>query len=180
MPFARLLHLLTHHPDFEWHEPGGNEEDEESKKGITSMQNLKDIARWVPIYHALFGFRVLDTHTASRFIELYLDCLAHRDNVGLLFAIAGHLKAVRDRFSDNNKVCLICTSTNSSAESSWSASLLSFRACSNHNPQSRRETWLVCSCVPWKDFNASRHLPQCRNSRGENKGVEDAVLKWRG
>ncbi|OXM77000.1 sister chromatid cohesion protein PDS5 [Cryptococcus neoformans Bt63] len=82
MPFARLLHLLTHHPDFEWHEPGENEEDEKSKEGITSMQNLKDIAR---------------------FIELYLDCLAHRDNVGLLFAIAGHLKAVRDRFSDNNK-----------------------------------------------------------------------------
>ncbi|XAO21334.1 hypothetical protein I312_100083 [Cryptococcus bacillisporus CA1280] len=82
MPFARLLHLLTHHPDFEWHAPGENEEDEERKKGITSMQNLKDIAR---------------------FIELYLDCLAHRDNVGLLFAIAGHLKAVRDRFSDNNK-----------------------------------------------------------------------------
>lgn len=40
-----------------------------------------------------------------------MDCLAHRDNVGLLFAIAGHLKAVRDRFSDNNKVCLIYTST---------------------------------------------------------------------
>lgn len=45
MPFARLLHLLTHHPDFEWHEPGENEEDEKSKEGITSMQNLKDIAR---------------------------------------------------------------------------------------------------------------------------------------
>lgn len=45
MPFARLLHLLTHHPDFEWHGPGENEEDEERKNGITSMQNLKDIAR---------------------------------------------------------------------------------------------------------------------------------------
>lgn len=46
-----------------------------------------------------------------------MDCLAHRDNVGLLFAIAGHLKAVRDRFSDNNKVCPIYFN-NSSAESS--------------------------------------------------------------
>ncbi|WVN89440.1 uncharacterized protein L203_104663 [Cryptococcus depauperatus CBS 7841] len=79
MPFARLLHFLTHHPDFVWHEP---EEDKEGKEGITSAQNLKDI---------------------SKFIELYLDCLAHKDNIGLLYHIAGQLKTVRDRFTNNSK-----------------------------------------------------------------------------
>ncbi|OCF45868.1 hypothetical protein I317_00356 [Kwoniella heveanensis CBS 569] len=79
MPLARLLHLLAHHPDLGWAEPGEGEEGEE---GFQSEQNLKDIAK---------------------FIELYLDVVANRDNIGLLYKIAEGLKGVRDRHSDNSK-----------------------------------------------------------------------------
>nr|XP_019008459.1 uncharacterized protein I206_07018 [Kwoniella pini CBS 10737]OCF47240.1 hypothetical protein I206_07018 [Kwoniella pini CBS 10737] len=37
-----------------------------------------------------------------RFIEMYLDCVAHRDNVGLLFAIAQGLKGLRDRSAESS------------------------------------------------------------------------------
>ncbi|KAK8847427.1 hypothetical protein IAR55_005285 [Kwoniella newhampshirensis] len=79
MPLARLVHLLAHHPDFQWHTPAEGEEGEE---GIANMQNLKEIAR---------------------FIEMYLDCVANRDNIGLLYAIVGNIKTVRDKWSENNK-----------------------------------------------------------------------------
>ncbi|WVQ83257.1 hypothetical protein IAT38_005396 [Cryptococcus sp. DSM 104549] len=79
MPLARLLHLLTHHPDFAWHEPG---DDEDGEEGITDAQNLKDVAK---------------------FIELFLEGVSNRDNIGLLYTIAGQLKVVRDRFSENQK-----------------------------------------------------------------------------
>ncbi|KAK4687777.1 sister chromatid cohesion protein PDS5, partial [Tremellales sp. Uapishka_1] len=58
MPFARLLLLLTHHPDLSWDASG-----------------LKDIAR---------------------FIELFLDCIATRDNIALLLYIAQKAKTVKD------------------------------------------------------------------------------------
>ncbi|WWD21518.1 hypothetical protein CI109_106004 [Kwoniella shandongensis] len=79
LPLARLIHLLAHHPDFQWYTP---DEGEDGEEGIANMQNLKDIAR---------------------FIEMYLDCVANRDNIGLLYAIAGAVKGVRDRTSENNK-----------------------------------------------------------------------------
>ncbi|WRT64749.1 uncharacterized protein IL334_001683 [Kwoniella shivajii] len=79
MPLARLLHLLAHHPDLHWNEP---EEGEEGEEGISDQQNLKDIAK---------------------FIELYLDCVANRDNIGLLHHIAQQLKGVRDRHGDNSR-----------------------------------------------------------------------------
>lgn len=58
LPLARLMLLLSHHPDFAW-DPEG----------------LKDI---------------------GSFICLYLDCVAHRDNIALLYLIAGKIKTVRD------------------------------------------------------------------------------------
>ncbi|RXK35355.1 hypothetical protein M231_07377 [Tremella mesenterica] len=58
MPLARLMLLLSHHPDFTW-----------------DPENMKDIAT---------------------FIALYLDCIATRDNVSLLYLIAGKIKTVRD------------------------------------------------------------------------------------
>ncbi|WVQ98079.1 hypothetical protein IAU59_005201 [Kwoniella sp. CBS 9459] len=79
MPLARLLHLLAHHPDLGWAEP---EEGEEGEEGFQNEQNLKDIAK---------------------FIELYLDVVANRDNIGLLYKIAEGLKGVRDKHSDNSK-----------------------------------------------------------------------------
>ena len=48
-----------------------------------------------------------------RFIELYVDCVATRENVGLLYHIASKIKTVRDSAEDvtDNSVCQIpCTS----------------------------------------------------------------------
>ncbi|WWD07643.1 hypothetical protein V865_005744 [Kwoniella europaea PYCC6329] len=77
MPLARLLHFLAHHPDLHWTDP-----EEGGEEGISDQQNLKDMAS---------------------FIELYLDCVANRDNIGLLYAIAQGLKGIRDRVGDNSK-----------------------------------------------------------------------------
>lgn len=57
MPLARLLQLLTVHPDSQW----------------DTAEHLKDMAR---------------------FIELFVECVAHRDNVSLLYTIAAKLKTV--------------------------------------------------------------------------------------
>ncbi|WVF69779.1 hypothetical protein IAT40_004558 [Kwoniella sp. CBS 6097] len=79
LPLARLLHLLAHHPDLGWAEPA---EGEEGQEGFQNEQNMKDIAK---------------------FIELYLDVVANRDNIGLLYRIAEGLKGVRDKHTDNSK-----------------------------------------------------------------------------
>ncbi|TYJ51869.1 hypothetical protein B9479_007542 [Cryptococcus floricola] len=95
LPFSRLILHLAHHPDLRWHEADADEEDNEDdedddetekkpkvQEGITDIQNLQEIAR---------------------FIELYLDCLSHKDNIGLFYYIAGQIKSFRDRFRENNK-----------------------------------------------------------------------------
>ncbi|KZV76642.1 hypothetical protein PENSPDRAFT_598127 [Peniophora sp. CONT] len=58
LPFARLLHLLAHHPDF----------------GLTE-ESLPDIAKY---------------------IDIYIEAVSDRDNISLLYHIAGRLKGVRD------------------------------------------------------------------------------------
>lgn len=73
MPLARLLLALTHHPDCQW-----------------DFAGLKDIARCAVIL--LICTKLIQ----SRFIELYLDCVATRDNVGLLYSMAGKIKTVKD------------------------------------------------------------------------------------
>lgn len=57
MPLARLLHLLTQHPDLDW----------------KNAEDLKDMAR---------------------FIELFVECIAQRENIALLYTIANKLKTV--------------------------------------------------------------------------------------
>nr|XP_018265446.1 uncharacterized protein I303_01812 [Kwoniella dejecticola CBS 10117]OBR87604.1 hypothetical protein I303_01812 [Kwoniella dejecticola CBS 10117] len=76
MPFARLLHFLCHHPDIHWTKA------EEGEEIIADQQNLQDVAR---------------------FIEMYLDCVAHRYNIGLLFAIAQGLKGLRDKMDERSR-----------------------------------------------------------------------------
>ncbi|WWC86884.1 uncharacterized protein L201_001763 [Kwoniella dendrophila CBS 6074] len=76
MPLARLLHFLAHHPDVRLNDP----EVAEGTEDTLDEQNLKDTAR---------------------FIEMYLDSVAHRDNIGLLYYIAQGLKGFRDRVGDS-------------------------------------------------------------------------------
>ncbi|WVQ76020.1 hypothetical protein IAR50_005656 [Cryptococcus sp. DSM 104548] len=93
LPFARLILHSAHHPDLRWHEADDDDDDEDEesddlekkpkvKEGITDIQGLKEIAR---------------------FIELYLDCLSHKDNIGLFYYIAGQIKSFRDKSRENNK-----------------------------------------------------------------------------
>ena len=74
LPIARMLLSLTHHPDCRW-DPAG----------------LKEISRLV--VHVISLECEAD---ADRFIDLYLDCMMNRDNVGLLYHVASKIKTVRD------------------------------------------------------------------------------------
>lgn len=57
LPLARLLHLLTQHPDLGW----------------TDSASLKEI---------------------SKFIELYVECVAVSHNISLLYTVVSKLKTV--------------------------------------------------------------------------------------
>lgn len=72
MPLARLLFILSRHPDLSW----------------SSERDLKDVAR---------------------FIDMFIDCVAHRDNVSLLYTIASKMKTVSvvDEVMDEVKLGLI-------------------------------------------------------------------------
>ncbi len=83
MPFARLLLLLTHHPDLQWDETG-----------------IKDIARLVARLTRSSGRNRADVMVLPRFIE----CIAQKENISLLFHIACKLKTVRDATDETNDV----------------------------------------------------------------------------
>ncbi|CAH7672632.1 armadillo-type protein [Phakopsora pachyrhizi] len=61
---VQLLHLLTHHPDFQ-----------------TSASEL---------------------HTFSKYIDFFIECVANRENISLLYHLAGQLKTVRDAESQTH------------------------------------------------------------------------------
>jgi len=96
----------------------------------------------------------------DRFIELYLDCVANRDNIGLLFNIVSKIKTVKDA---DKKV--VDNSVNQYRDQRWSRLTVSLeplrsqRARPNHHPKSRRASSLGCHNVPWQDKITARYLP---------------------
>lgn len=82
VPLARLLLVLTHHPDFS-----------------AEPEALKSIAKLVNSRGCLPQLTFV-----ARFIEFYLDCFANRDNIGLIYHITNKLKTVRDPTVDDSTV----------------------------------------------------------------------------
>lgn len=94
---VRLIHLLAHHPDFS-----------------TDVEDLKTFSRYSYLYLSMprssFPVVISDICLASincRYLEFFLDCVATKENVSLLYYLSLKVKTVRDaRSSEYDSVSL--------------------------------------------------------------------------
>lgn len=84
LPLARLLLVLSHHPDYM----------------DISLGELKRLTKWVVIQQGINADQLakLTSDFDFRHIEFFLDSVANRDNVSLLYHIASKIKTVRDTY----------------------------------------------------------------------------------
>lgn len=82
LPLARLLLVLSHHPDYI----------------DISLGELKRLAKWVVIQQQINAGQRVELISNFRHIEFFLDSVANRDNVSLLYHIASKIKTVRDTY----------------------------------------------------------------------------------
>lgn len=82
LPLARLLLVLSHHPDYI----------------DINLGELKRLTKWVVSLHQINADRRIKLMSNFRHIEFFLDSVANRDNVSLLYHIASKIKTVRDTY----------------------------------------------------------------------------------